>query len=145
MARVPAASDRLVGVLPDFLSMFSAAERADLLRRGLRRIWPARTTLFRQDEDDTTVVIVLSGEVEVGSGADDRPPQISGPGSLLGAVSALGRRPRSATAVATTSVQGAVLPVEEFEGFLLSHRSDTAFQFLRILCERFARVDVQPP
>ncbi|WP_169809439.1 Crp/Fnr family transcriptional regulator [Actinomadura chibensis] len=142
---MPVASDRLVVVLPDFLTMFSTAERADLLERGRRRIWPAGTALYRQGDSDTTVMIVLSGEVEVGSGDADQPPHVSGPGALLGAVSALGRRPRSATAVALTSVQAAVIPVEEFEEFLLSRRGDTAFQILRILCERFARADALPP
>ncbi|WP_433227062.1 cyclic nucleotide-binding domain-containing protein [Actinomadura formosensis] len=83
-------------------------------------------------------------EVEVGSGDDDQLTHVRGPGSLLGAASAIGRKPRSATANAITSAQVAVLPAEEFERFLLSQRSDIAFRLLRIFCERSTHADPQP-
>lgn len=79
--------------------------------------------IFRVDEPDTRMYILLQGDVAVHRPGADRPIAQVGAGECLGEVAMLTRSPHSATAIATTPVEAAVLNTDDL-GDLVRMRPD---------------------
>jgi CRP/FNR family transcriptional regulator, cyclic AMP receptor protein len=129
---------------PDsFLAALDPAERAELLRRGHLRAWPAGATLFSEGADSTWVLVLLSGRVKAsayGENGTEVLLAVRGSGSLLGEVSAIDELPRSATIFVLEPVEALVLTADEFMSFLYEHARIMRL-IMRMLCERWRDAD----
>jgi CRP/FNR family cyclic AMP-dependent transcriptional regulator len=126
-----------------FLGALSHAEREDLAGRGRLRSFPAGAQLFRAGAGSDTVVVVLAGRVKVGSpAAPGREAVLAfrGPGDLLGELSALDGRPRSATVSALEPVEALVVEARAFRAFL-QERPRLALLLLELLSRRLRDAD----
>lgn len=126
-----------------FLAELGPAERADLLRRGVERRWPAGATLCHEGDDSTWVIVLLSGRVKAcsdGERGGEVVLAIRGSGALLGEISAIDGHPRSATVRALEPVTARILQAEEFTAFLQEHPK-VSLQLMRLICERWRDSD----
>lgn len=141
-----------------FLAALGPAEREELLALGVRERRPAGATLFTENGETTSVLVLLEGWVEAdteqpgeepggagrGGGAGDAlVPALHGPGSLLGELSAFVRGPRSATVRALEPVHTLKVPPEEFEAFL-ARRPGVSIQIARTWLKRAYIAGIHP-
>jgi CRP/FNR family transcriptional regulator, cyclic AMP receptor protein len=107
-----------------------------------RRFTPGER-LVRRDEPGTSMMILIQGRLRVGAtSAEGRELTLSllGPGSVLGEMSVLDGKPRSADVVAISSglvlvlERGVVLP-------FLRSRPELLLRLLQILCDRLRQAD----
>ena len=104
-------------IAPAVLASFPGlADLGAVHRRALAEVCDRRTfqpgeVLIRKGAEDADLLFVLSGEVRVAI-RDDVPDAVKtvGAGTILGLVSMLDARPRSATCTALSAVECAVLP-----------------------------------
>jgi CRP/FNR family transcriptional regulator, cyclic AMP receptor protein len=123
---------------------------AGLSKRQLRRISslmtridrPAGQVLTTEGQPGFEFFIVLEGEVEVRQG--DRVIATRRPGEYVGEIALLGRRPRTATVVATTPVSLEVLSRREFVS-LLAQAPELSEQLLATMAQRLANLETQAP
>jgi CRP/FNR family transcriptional regulator, cyclic AMP receptor protein len=123
---------------------------AGLSKRQLRRISslmtridrPAGQVLTTEGQPGFEFFIVLEGEVEVRQG--DRVIATRRPGEYVGEIALLGRRPRTATVVATTPVSLEVLSRREFVS-LLAQAPELSEQLLATMAQRLADLETQAP
>jgi CRP-like cAMP-binding protein len=104
-----------------FLPGLSDAEVEGLREHGVVRGYPRGTALFHEQQAPDRVVVLLSGCVKLSALSDDGREvvlAIRGPGDLLGELSAIDGRPRSATATALEPVEALVVPASDFRTFL---------------------------
>jgi CRP/FNR family transcriptional regulator, cyclic AMP receptor protein len=121
-----------------------------LSKKQLRRISslmtridrPAGQVLTTEGQPGFEFFIVLEGEVEVRQG--DRVIARRGPGEYVGEIALLDRRPRTATAVATTPVSVEVLSRREFMS-LLAEAPELSEQILATMAQRLADLEPQTP
>jgi CRP-like cAMP-binding protein len=121
-----------------------------LSKKQLRRISslmtridrPAGQVLTTEGQPGFEFFIVLEGEVEVRRG--DRVIARRGPGEYVGEIALLDRRPRTATAVATTPVSVEVLSRREFMS-LLAEATELSEQILATMAQRLADLETQAP
>jgi CRP-like cAMP-binding protein len=126
-----------------FLAQLSPAEAAELERRGGRRNWERGAVLCREADTSDWVLLILAGRVKVSvhtSAGTEVVLEVRGPGSLVGELSAIDRRPRSATVTAMEKVTGLVVPYPEFESFL-RHHGGVAVLLMRTLAGRLRDAD----
>ena len=126
-----------------FLGALSDSDREALLTAGRRRRFPKGASLFYEGEDSSHVVVVLSGQVKVSTVSDSGREAllaVAGPGEVLGELSALDRRPRSATVTALEPVDAAVVATRAFENFLADHPR-AAVQLLLLISRRLREAD----
>ena len=103
-------------LLPEEWAWLAENGRAHSYRRG--------EVLFREGARGTSVLALRAGRVKVTVAAPSGREVllvVKEPGELLGELSALDGRPRSATAVALEAVQAVAVPASSFEGFLEAH------------------------
>lgn len=105
----------------DYLSRLLQPERDALEALGSRRHFEPGQVLFHEGDDGRDVYIVLKGIVKVvttaGSGHQVILDLLTA-GSVLGELSAIDSRPRSASAEALTSLAVLVFGIEDFQHFL---------------------------
>ncbi len=130
------------GVSTGFLGALSAPECDALEERASRRRHTRGAALFREHEDSDSVVVVLSGRVKVSTVTDGREVVLAfrGPGDLVGELSAIERRPRSATVTAVEPVEALTLAASEFRAFLHAHPR-VALLLLEMLSRRLRDAD----
>lgn len=99
-------------------------DRAPLLETGHRREWQRGEALFYVADRADSAIVLNSGLVKIhkttGDGADVV-LGLSGPGDLLGEISAVRDASRSATATALEPAHGTVIPVPDLRAFLSGH------------------------
>lgn len=112
---------RETGRGPTFLAGIGPAQEAELRALGVRRRFPAGSTLFFENDDAHDALILLAGAVKVVVCALDGREVILDvltEGALVGELSAIDGRPRSATAVALEPVEVLTVPCAGFVEFL---------------------------
>lgn len=144
MNKVPAGAGP-AGAPPEqeFLARLPAADAQALLDSGSRRTWPAGATVFDEGEQADRVVIVLSGRVKVSSHSETGAEVVlafRGRGALLGEISAIDRRPRSATVTAVEKVDGIEVGAAAFWDYLAKHPA-ASLLLLRTLASRLRDAD----
>jgi CRP/FNR family transcriptional regulator, cyclic AMP receptor protein len=127
-----------------FLAELEADERADLEALGAVRRYRRGDILFHQDDDAGVVVVLRDGHVKATMLNDGREVILAfpGPGELLGELSAVDGRPRSATVRAVDDVEALVIPGSAFRAFL-ERRPRIALVLLRGVAERLRAADRQ--
>lgn len=127
----------------EFLAQLPAADVKELMSCGTRHSWPAGATVFVEGERSDRVVVVLSGRVKIssrtGAGAEVV-LAFRGSGALLGEISAIDQRPRSATVTAVGKVDGLVIGASAFWDFLAGHPA-ASLLLLRTLASRLRDAD----
>ena len=104
---------------------------------------PTGTVLTEEGKPGHEFIIVLDGEIEVSQGGTVVAER--GPGSYVGEIALLDRRPRTATVVAKTPVAIEVIGQREFAG-LLAEVPELSQQLLATVARRLADLDQhQPP
>jgi CRP/FNR family cyclic AMP-dependent transcriptional regulator len=106
------------------IQLLTAPEWQTLEARGTRRSYRSGTTMFRESDRGGFVLAVRAGRVKVFIGAPSGREvvlAIKVAGDLLGELSAIDGRPRSATAVAIEPVQAIVVTNEVFDEFIETH------------------------
>jgi CRP-like cAMP-binding protein len=107
--------------------------------------FPAGGTIFEEGQSSDRVLLVRSGRVRVvargASGADLELAE-RGPGELLGDLSGIDGRPRSASVVALEDVAGIVVPLRAFRGFLMDHPR-VAISLLELISRRLRESDAR--
>jgi CRP/FNR family transcriptional regulator, cyclic AMP receptor protein len=126
-----------------FLHSLDADTQDQLRALALPRRYEPAATIFREGDRSDHVVIVTRGRVKV---ATLRPATGEvvlaerGPGDLLGELSAIDGKPRSADAVALEEVSALALPKADFEAFLREH-AVAAVALLETLAFRLREAD----
>ena len=131
------------GVSTGFLGALSAPERDALQERASRRRHTRGAVLFHEQDESDRVVVVLSGRVKVSTVTDDGREVVlafRGPGDLIGELSSIDRRPRSATVSAVEPVEALTLAASEFRAFLHAHPR-VALLLLEMLTRRLRDAD----
>ena len=108
----------------DFLARLSPDAAAELRRLGARRRFPAGATLFLEGDPAHEALVVLAGEVKVSVGSREGREvilDVFGPGSLLGELSVIDGRPRSASVAALSPVEVLAVHAGPFNEFLDRH------------------------
>ncbi|HUO72664.1 MAG TPA: Crp/Fnr family transcriptional regulator [Solirubrobacteraceae bacterium] len=103
----------LAKLSPDELSGFRAAGRTRRFGQG--------EMVFREGDDAGGVMAIVSGRMKVsvaGVGGREVVLQFPGPGDLVGELSPIFRRPRSASVVAMGDVEVIAIPAEGFRRFI---------------------------
>ncbi|MGH3244156.1 MAG: Crp/Fnr family transcriptional regulator [Spirillospora sp.] len=101
-----------------FMAMLTAAQHDDLVARSSVLVRAAGETVFREGEESTSVLVLLSGRVRARSAGDGGISVTLGPGSLLGELSAVCGKPRTATVRAVDAARLLVVPVAEYLSLL---------------------------
>ncbi len=97
------------------------AETANrLLSTGRTRSFPPRSVIFSENNEAREVYVITEGAVKVGVVLAGREIvlDVLGPGELLGELSAIENRPRSADAATLNSVDALMIPTATFIDFL---------------------------
>lgn len=100
------------------------SDRAALLGLGHDREWEHGEPLFWAGARADSAIILTAGLLKIHkttAGGAEVVLGLSGPGDLLGEISAVGDAPRSASATALESVRGSVIAVRDLRAFLAAH------------------------
>src|SRR4051812_16999398 len=119
-----------------FLDILSDEERAWLNGRGVVRSFPQATALVHEHDESDRVLFVLSGRVKIASTSEDGRERVlafRGPGEVLGELSAIDGKPRSATVIAVDPVRALVIPAADFRRFLERTPSATLWLLTRLI------------
>ena len=108
---------------PSFLHRLDPAQQEQLLGLGRTRRYPAQSILFFEGDEAHDVLVVRSGELKVAHtvGGHEVVLDVLTAGDVLGELSAIDGRPRSATATALTGAEVASIPAPAFMAFLGEH------------------------
>ena len=104
-----------------FFDALEDEERAWLHARGVQRTFPQGHSLFHEGQVSDKVMFLLSGRVKIASISEDGKERVlafRGPGEVLGELSAIDGRPRSATVITVDPVEALVVPARDFRLFL---------------------------
>jgi CRP-like cAMP-binding protein len=110
-----------------------------------RRRFPRGQALMHAGQVPQDVFVLRSGRVKVSALASSGRQILlafRGPGDLVGELSALDERPRSASIVALEPVEALVLSHEQFRALLVQHPA-AAFALLRVLSDRLRDADLK--
>ncbi len=96
-----------------------------LLSSGREHRYPPRMLLFNEDDIGDEVYVIVHGAVKVANflAAREVVLDVLGPGELLGELSAIEARRRSADATTLTQVEVVTIPTATFIDFLAEHPS----------------------
>jgi CRP-like cAMP-binding protein len=100
------------------------ADRAALLELGHGRQWQRGEALFYTGDRADSAIVLTAGLLNIHKTTSDGAEVVlglSGPGDLLGEMSAVGDAMRSASATALNSVHGVAIPVSDLRAFLSAH------------------------
>jgi CRP/FNR family cyclic AMP-dependent transcriptional regulator len=107
-----------------FLGSLDDSDRVALLELGHPRQWKRGESLFHAGDRADSAMVLTAGLLKIHKTTADGGEVVlglSGPGDLLGEISAVGEGRRSASATALDSVSGAVISVPELRAFLAGH------------------------
>jgi CRP/FNR family cyclic AMP-dependent transcriptional regulator len=124
-----------------FFSLASSAFES----AGKMRKWTAGQILVRYGDRPDQVILIKSGHVKVSSSAPTGKQvvlAIRGPGDLLGELSVIDGRPRSAQVTALSTVTARTLDVAAFRSLLIANGS-AALCLLEIVVGRLREADLQ--
>lgn len=113
-------------------------------QHGRATVFEEGATIYCAGSTSTSMMLVLSGRVEISHTASDGRRSILthlGPGDVLGELAALDGGPRSADAFAVTAVSGRVLAREHVLR-LLRQAPDAALDTIGLLCNRVRETSV---
>jgi CRP-like cAMP-binding protein len=116
-----------------------------LTAAGTTREYRRGAALFHERQESDAIYVLRRGTVKIVVGTSagkDAMLGIRGPGDLLGEVSAVDGRARSAGAIALEAAEALVVPGSAFRAFLGAH-SAAAMRLLEMLCERLRDADVK--
>ena len=116
---------------------------AALRREGVARRYGAGEALFLEGDIGDRVFVVERGWVAIritGRDGADVVLALRGPGEILGELSALDGKPRSAEAVAATQVEAAVAPASALRR-LVDERHGAALGLLAVTADRLREAD----
>jgi CRP-like cAMP-binding protein len=123
--------------------LLSGDEWRSLERAGRGRRFRARQVLFREGDPGGAVFAMRAGRVKVSVHTPEGREillAVKEPGELLGELSAIDGRPRSATATALELVDAVVLPPDAFTAFIENHPR-IAVGLLRALAAQLRETD----
>jgi CRP/FNR family cyclic AMP-dependent transcriptional regulator len=126
-----------------FLSSLAAEDEHALLALGRAVQFHRDATIFSEGDVSGRVVILIGGRVKVSSDLSEGREvvlAIRGPGDLIGELSAIDKRPHSATCTAMEPVEALVIPSETFLDYLVDHPR-VAIHLLRMLTSRLRDAD----
>jgi CRP/FNR family transcriptional regulator, cyclic AMP receptor protein len=109
---------------PTFLQSLLESERNALIETGRARTWQPAEMLTRRGDPADSAIVLLTGLVKIHTSVEGAEVLLglSGPGDLLGEVTAAARDAlRSATATALEQVEGVVVSVPSLRAFLADH------------------------
>jgi CRP-like cAMP-binding protein len=109
---------------------------AKIIAGAPTRSYKAGDTIFRTGEPGLEAFLVKSGQVEIR--ADDRVLETVGPEGLFGEMALIDGWARSASAIAATDVELAVLSERQFLSFI-ALKPHFAFGIMRVLAQRLRR------
>jgi CRP/FNR family cyclic AMP-dependent transcriptional regulator len=107
-----------------FMESLEERDHAPLLELGHRREWQRGEALFYAADRAESAIVLTDGLVKIQKTTADGAEVVlalSGPGDLLGEISAVRDASRSATATALESAHGAVIPMPDLRAFLSAH------------------------
>jgi len=112
-----------VSQTPTFLQSLLEPERVALLQTGRATRWQPTEMLVQRGARADSAIVLLGGLVKIHTSLDgvEVVLGLSGPGDLLGEVTAVRDSVRSATATALESVEGVVIPLARLRAFLADH------------------------
>jgi CRP/FNR family transcriptional regulator, cyclic AMP receptor protein len=113
--------ETIAGSGGDFLARLPPAAAEEFRRLGARRRFPAGAVLFFEGDPAHEALLLLSGEVKVSVGSAEGKEivlEVFEAGALLGELSVIDGRPRSATVTALTRVEVLAVAAESFNEFL---------------------------
>jgi CRP-like cAMP-binding protein len=128
-----------------FLASLSDDEAAELRSRAITRRFQRGATLMHQGEAPGRVLVIEEGRAKVTAATEDGRELVlafSGPGDLLGELSALGGSPRVATVRALEPLSALAIASGEFEAFLDANPR-VALVILRVVIDRLREADRQ--
>jgi CRP/FNR family transcriptional regulator, cyclic AMP receptor protein len=128
-----------------FLDGLALPELQALEQTAIPKRFPPGTTIFREGDRSDHVVIVTAGRVKIATlrqGSGETVLAERGAGDILGELSALDSRPRSADAVAIDEVTALSLTTDEFLAYLRGNPS-AAVRLLELLTERLRAADAK--
>ena len=126
-----------------FLDVLDEEQRAWLHERGVVRSFPQATALVHEHDDSDRVLFVLTGRVKIASTSEDGRERVlafRGPGEVLGELSAIDGKPRSATVLAVDPVEALVVPAADFRSFL-ERSPKIAYYLLQKVVARLREAD----
>jgi CRP-like cAMP-binding protein len=109
---------------PTFSDSLLERERVRLLGTGRPRRWDRGELLVRHGDRVDSAIVLLAGLVKIHTSAGAGTEVVlglSGPGDLLGEISAVRDAARSASVTALEPVEGVVIPVPGLRAFLAEH------------------------
>lgn len=107
-----------------FLGALHTAEREELQRIGRFRRFRRGETLFHEGDPSDFVVLILEGNVKVSCAAEcgaETLLAVCGVGDIVGELSAVDGKPRSAQVAALDAVHVRMIPAADFTRFLEAH------------------------
>lgn len=108
----------------DFLAELHDDELAELREAGTMRRHPRGTALFHEGDDAGAVLVILSGRVKATRASADGKEillAISGPGELVGELSAIDGAPRAASVSVLDDIEALVVPGSAFRAWMGRH------------------------
>jgi len=129
----------------EFLHTLTPAESDALEDMGEPGAYAAGTVIFEQGGKADCVLLVRAGRVRIaarGASGDEVVLAERGPGELLGDLSGIDGKPRSASVTALEEVRGLVVPLRAFRGFLMDHPR-AAISLLELLSRRLREADAR--
>jgi CRP/FNR family cyclic AMP-dependent transcriptional regulator len=129
----------------EFLHTLTPAESDALEDMGEPATYPPGTVIFEQGGTPDCVLVMRSGRVRIsgrGESGDEVVIAERGAGELLGDLSGIDGKPRSASVIALEEVRGLLVPLRSFRGFLLDHPR-AALSMLELLSRRLREADAR--
>jgi CRP/FNR family transcriptional regulator, cyclic AMP receptor protein len=126
-----------------FWDMLDAGAAAALRERAGQRSFARGEALMHTGQVPHDVFVLRTGRVKVSAATESGRHLLlafRGPGDLVGELSALDERPRSASVVALEPVEAIALSHEQFRALLAQHPS-ASLALLRVLSERLRDAD----
>ena len=104
------------------------------------RICEAGETIFRAYDMGAEMYVVIDGEVELS--IDGKAIETLGPGEPFGEMALIDQAPRTATAVAVTRCELAVIPEKRFL-FMIAQTPHFALQIMKVMADRLRRMNAR--
>lgn len=127
----------------DFWNLLTQHERDEFMARSRVRRWRRGEVLFHEGDKSEWVAVLQTGRIKASSHTatgSEVVLAVRGPGALLGEISAIDRDTRSATLQALEPVTALVMPLQDFEGYLVSHGRIT-YLLMRTLSQKLRDSD----
>src|SRR6516225_7715802 len=120
-------------------------ERTSLRAISIPRSYDRGEPLFHQGDDPGALHVIMRGRVKVSAITDDAREalfSLAGPGDLVGEISALARRQRTATVRALEPVSSLAIPGDALRA-AVSGSTGLAIFFLELAADRLQAADLQ--